>query len=142
MEDEKQQLSSAVEAIKRKLPFHVLLLVGPPLAGKGTQAARLSAVLGIPAVSSGDLFRGEVAKGTELGKQMKAYMDRGELIPNELTTTFLTEKLAEAEFQNGFILDGYPRNPSHLTILEGILADLDRNILAALHFDIDKEILR
>ncbi len=130
-----------VQVIKQRLPFHVLVLVGPPLAGKGTQAARLSQLLGIPAVSTGDLFRQEAATGSELGIQMKSYMDRGELIPNDLTTKFLVQKLSHESFQAGLILDGYPRNPSHLPILDSILADLDRKIFAVLHFHVDKQIL-
>ena len=97
--------NNLVEAIRNRLKWKVLLLVGPPLSGKGTQASRLSNLLRIPAVSSGDIFRKEVASGSELGRKMKEFMDRGELIPNDLTTKLLTEKLGAKEFQHGFIMD-------------------------------------
>jgi adenylate kinase len=109
----------------------VLLFIGPPLAGKGTQANRLSNLLGIPAVSSGDIFRREAASGSELGQKMKSFMERGELIPNELTTALLTEKLGAKEFHGGFIMDGYPRNLSHLPIFDQILADIDYKVIAS-----------
>lgn len=115
-------------------------------------------------MSTGDLFRAEAKSGSELGKRMKEYMDRGDLIPNDLTTEFLTLKLiskkqkkanekeekfqykldlkkAEPIYQQGMILDGYPRNPSHLTILDSILADLDRSIFAAVLFDVPSPVL-
>ena len=92
-------------------------MLGAPLCGKGTQSARLSALFGIPTVSSGDLFRAEVAKGTEIGLKMKIYMDAGQLVPNELTTPFLTKTLSEPRFENGLILDGTPSCFSFLMIL-------------------------
>ncbi len=118
-----------IAGIRERLRWKVLLFVGPPLAGKGTQASRLSQLLQIPSISSGDVFRKETASGSELGKKMKEYMDKGELIPNDLTTKLLTDTLGAKEFQNGFIMDGYPRNVSHLPIFDDILADLDRKVI-------------
>lgn len=86
-----------------------LIFLGPPGAGKGTIASMLSRELGIPQVSTGDLFREAVAKGTALGKQAKTYMDKGELVPDQVTIGLLKERIAQQDCKNGFILDGFPR---------------------------------
>lgn len=116
-------------------------MLGAPLAGKGTQARLLSQSLSIPTLSTGDLFRSESASGSELGKKMKSYMDQGLLIPNELTTELLSNTLQKPEYENGVILDGYPRAISHLEILEGILLRLDRELQAFIYLDVTKEVL-
>ena len=105
-------------SLDKSLENSVIIVLGAPLSGKGTQGTVLAKSLKLPYVSTGELFRDEVSSGSELGKQIKKYMDDGELIPNELTTTFLKEKLSDSAYDKGMILDGYPRNASHLPILD------------------------
>ncbi|UJR32417.1 hypothetical protein I4U23_019879 [Adineta vaga] len=128
----------ALTHLQQLLDCNIIVFIGAPLSGKGTQGVLLSKVLERPYVSTGDLFRSEVASNSTLGQQIKTYMDTGELIPNELTTSFLTNKFNESIYQKGMILDGYPRNPSHLNILENILLNLDREIFAAIYLDVPK----
>ena len=87
-----------------------LVLVGPPGAGKGTQAVLLSEKLGIPHISTGDLFRANIGEGTELGLEAKSYMDAGNLVPTEITNRMVDARLDDADAQNGFLLDGVPRS--------------------------------
>ncbi|MFK8906606.1 adenylate kinase [Streptomyces sp. YS-3] len=87
-----------------------IVLVGPPGAGKGTQAAFLAKNLGIPHISTGDLFRANISQGTDLGKQAKAYMDAGNLVPDEVTIGMAKDRMAQPDAQSGFLLDGFPRN--------------------------------
>ncbi|CAF0745013.1 unnamed protein product [Adineta steineri] len=124
--------------IQQLLNDNIILFIGAPLAGKSTQGTLLAKVLERPYVSTGNLFRNEVASGNELGQKIKVYMDSGELIPNELTITFLTTKFNDPIYQNGIILDGFPRNLSHMPILENILTNLDRKILVAIYLDVSK----
>ena len=100
-----------------------LLLIGPPGAGKGTQAVELSNAYGIPAISTGDIFRANVAGGTPLGVQAKAFMDRGEYVPDSLTNDLVRDRLAQADAADGFLLDGYPRTIDQVRELDGMLAD-------------------
>ena len=100
-----------------------LLLIGPPGAGKGTQAARLAEAFGIPAISTGDIFRENVKNETELGKQAKAFMDRGEYVPDSLTNALVRDRLSHEDAKAGFLLDGYPRTADQVVELDGILAD-------------------
>ncbi|HLP23433.1 MAG TPA: adenylate kinase [Microbacteriaceae bacterium] len=100
-----------------------LLLIGPPGAGKGTQAVELSAAYGIPAISTGDIFRANVAGGTPLGVQAKAFMDRGEYVPDSLTNDLVRDRLAQADAVDGFLLDGYPRTLDQVRELDGMLND-------------------
>lgn len=100
-----------------------LLLIGPPGAGKGTQAVELSTAYGIPAISTGDIFRANVAGGTPLGVQAKAFMDRGEYVPDSLTNDLVRDRLAQPDADNGFLLDGYPRTIDQVRELDGMLAD-------------------
>ena len=97
-----------------------LLIFGPQASGKGTYASRLSPILGIPHVSTGDLFRENVKQGTKLGGLAKKYMDKGELVPDEITIGMLKERLAQADAKKGFILDGYPRNKTQAEELDRI----------------------
>ncbi|MFD9485788.1 adenylate kinase [Streptomyces sp. NPDC059991] len=87
-----------------------IVLVGPPGAGKGTQAAFLAKNLGIPHISTGDLFRANISQGTDLGKQAKSYMDAGNLVPDEVTIGMARDRMAQADAEGGFLLDGFPRN--------------------------------
>lgn len=99
-----------------------LVLLGPPGAGKGTQAVRLSAALGVPAVSTGDIFRSNIADGTDLGRQVTAYLDAGALVPDSLTNALVRDRLAGADAAAGFVLDGYPRTVAQVAELDEILA--------------------
>lgn len=98
-----------------------LLLIGPPGAGKGTQAVRLSESYDIPAISTGDIFRSNVKNETELGKQAKAYMDAGDNVPDSLTNELIRTRLAEQDAENGFLLDGYPRTTDQVRELDEFL---------------------
>lgn len=99
-----------------------LLLVGPPGAGKGTQAAILAETYGIPAISTGDMFRSNVVNGTPLGLQVKAIMEAGEYVPDALTNEIVAERLGEADARAGFLLDGYPRTLDQVNELDRILS--------------------
>jgi adenylate kinase len=98
-----------------------LLLIGPPGAGKGTQAARLAEAYLIPAISTGDIFRSNVKNETPLGKQAKAYMDAGDNVPDSLTNDLIRHRLAEPDAENGFLLDGYPRTTDQVRELDEFL---------------------
>ena len=88
-----------------------LILLGPPGAGKGTQAERLQDDFGIPHISTGDILRAQVAEGTELGKQAKGYMDAGDLVPDDVIIGMITDRIGQGDARDGFLLDGFPRNP-------------------------------
>ncbi|WP_455189771.1 adenylate kinase [Actinomyces naeslundii] len=98
-----------------------MVLLGPPGAGKGTQAARIAERLGIPAISTGDIFRANVAGATELGTQAKAYMDKGEYVPDSITNAMVADRIAQADCKTGFLLDGYPRTTAQVGELDSML---------------------
>src|SRR5665647_613115 len=98
-----------------------LLLIGPPGAGKGTQAVRLAEAFGVPAVSTGDIFRYNVKNETELGLQAKAFMDAGEYVPDSLTNAIVHDRLQEVDAAGGFLLDGYPRTTEQVHELDRLL---------------------
>ena len=100
-----------------------LLLIGPPGAGKGTQAGRLTAHFGIPAVSTGDIFRQNLRDETELGLKAKAYMDAGDNVPDELTNDLVRDRLSQPDCAEGFLLDGYPRTTDQVRALDEFLAE-------------------
>jgi adenylate kinase len=99
-----------------------LLLIGPPGAGKGTQAVRLAEIYMIPAISTGDIFRSNVKNETELGKKARAYMDAGDNVPDALTNALIRDRLAEPDAEGGFLLDGYPRTEDQVRELDHFLA--------------------
>ena len=99
-----------------------LLIVGPPGAGKGTQAARISQRFDIPTISTGDIFRFNIANETALGAQVKAIVDAGDYVPDELTNALVTDRLNEADAAGGFLLDGYPRTTDQVRYLDELLA--------------------
>lgn len=101
-----------------------VVLLGPPGAGKGTQAALLAQALGVPAISTGDIFRSNIAAGTPLGLEARAYTDRGALVPDELTDALVRDRLRRADVADGFLLDGYPRNLAQAQQLETMLTEL------------------
>lgn len=97
-----------------------LLIVGPPGAGKGTQAVRIAEALGVPAVSTGDIFRQNIKEQTELGQRVTAILDAGEYVPDELTNELVDDRLAQADARAGYLLDGYPRTAGQVAFLDGV----------------------
>lgn len=116
-----------------------LVLMGPPGAGKGTQAELLSARLGVPQISTGDIFRANVSQGTELGRTAQEYMDAGEYVPDEVTNEMVRLRLAEPDSESGFVLDGYPRTVDQVDMLESIVADLGHVLDAVVSLSVDSE---
>jgi adenylate kinase len=116
-----------------------LLLLGPQGAGKGTQAKRISAEHGIPHVSTGDMFRA-LDESTELGRKVKAIMDAGELVPDEATVAMIRDRLAQADAEDGFVLDGFPRNLAQAEALDSMLGGIGRGLDAILFFDVSDEV--
>jgi adenylate kinase len=120
-----------------------LILLGPPGAGKGTQAERLREDFGLPHIATGDILRAEVAEGTELGKQAKRYMDAGELVPDDVIVGMITQRLGRGDARDGFLLDGFPRNQEQAQALSDALDGLDRRLTAALLIEVpDDEVVR
>ncbi len=101
-----------------------LVIMGPQGSGKGTQAARLAEVYGVPAISTGDIFRANIKGGTELGRLAQEYSSKGELVPDEVTNAMVRDRLAAEDVAAGFLLDGYPRNAAQVAELDAILGDL------------------
>ena len=118
-----------------------LVLLGAPGSGKGTQAQRLRDDRGIPQVSSGDLLRDAVARGTDLGLRAKAAMDAGELVSDEIVLGLIRERLGRPDAARGFILDGYPRNVAQAGALDGLLAEIGQPIDAVVLMDVDQAAL-
>ncbi|MGI8528294.1 MAG: adenylate kinase [Geodermatophilaceae bacterium] len=120
-----------------------VVLVGPPGAGKGTQAQFLSEQFDIVQVSTGDIFRANVGNGTTLGLEAKKYMDAGELVPDSVTIAMVRDRLAEADVRHGFLLDGFPRNAEQAAALDTLLGELDTELDAVLEMQVDNdEIIR
>lgn len=118
-----------------------VVLLGPPGAGKGTQAELLSKRLGVPTISTGDIFRTNIAAGTPLGLQAQAYTDRGALVPDELTDALVRDRLTQADVAEGFLLDGYPRNLAQARQLEVILADLGADLDLAVELAVPADVV-
>ena len=116
-----------------------LVLVGPPGAGKGTQAQFIASHLSIPKISTGDIFRYNVSTGTELGQQAKAYMDRGDLVPDEVTIGMVTARLQEPDAQAGFLLDGFPRTVPQAETLRKLLSEWDTRLDVVLELVVDDD---
>lgn len=116
-----------------------ILLMGPPGAGKGTQAASLVEKFAIPHISTGDMFRAAVKEGTELGKQAKACMDAGQLVPDNVTIGIVGERLAKSDCKKGFILDGFPRTVEQANALDKILINLGIKLTRVLNIDVPAE---
>jgi adenylate kinase len=121
-----------------------LLLMGPPGAGKGTQAAVLAEQLGVPHISTGDMFRDNLARNTPLGIEARSFMDRGDYVPDSVTNAMVRDRLAQDDAARGFLLDGYPRTPDQVTELDSVLAQnatvLDR--VVELVADVDEVVVR
>ncbi|MEN2738263.1 adenylate kinase [Microbacterium sp. X-17] len=116
-----------------------LLIVGPQGSGKGTQGARIAEALGIPAISTGDVFRANIAGGTELGLQVKAIIDAGDLVSDELTGAVVRDRLAQPDAANGFLLDGYPRNIAQVRDLDEFLAPRGEGLSAVIELDVPRD---
>jgi adenylate kinase len=120
-----------------------LILVGPPGAGKGTQAVHLAAHYSIPHISTGDIFRSNIKNATELGKRAQAFMDKGELVPDSVTNEMVRDRLGQADVANGFLLDGFPRNTAQADELNKILVEKNMPLDAVLELKIENaEIIR
>jgi adenylate kinase len=116
-----------------------LLIVGPQGSGKGTQGVRIAAVLRIPAVSTGDVFRANIAGGTPLGQEVKAIIDAGDLVSDELTGAVVRDRLAQADAADGFLLDGYPRNIAQVRDLDEFLAERQESLTAVIELGVPRE---
>jgi adenylate kinase len=120
-----------------------IVLLGPPGAGKGTQAARVAGRFGCAHVATGDTFRANVAEGTELGRTAQEYMDRGDLVPDDVVIAMVMERLAERDCDGGFVLDGFPRTVNQAEALDRRLVGLGTPLEAALSFEVtEEELLR
>ena len=126
----------AVESRERRME---MILLGPPGAGKGTQAKKLLEVTGVPQISTGDMLRAGVKEGTEFGKKAKEYMDSGQLVPDEVVIGLVKERLKKDDCKNGYMLDGFPRTVAQAEILEKILLGLGRKIDYVLLIDVDDD---
>ncbi len=118
-----------------------IVLLGAPGSGKGTQAQRLTSIYGIPQISTGDLLRAAASAGTELGLAAKKVMDAGNLVSDDIVLGMIRERLQEDDAQNGFILDGYPRNLSQANSLDALLAEIDQPVDAGLLIDVEFDVL-
>jgi len=118
-----------------------LVLLGPPGAGKGTQAARLAERLGVPAISTGDIFRSNIKNGTELGRRVQDITASGALVPDELTNELVRDRLAQADAVDGFLLDGYPRNVAQVAALDEILAAAGTELDLAVELTVDPQVV-
>jgi adenylate kinase len=114
-----------------------LVLVGPPGAGKGTQAEFIAEHFAVPKISTGDIFRANVSGGTELGRVAKKFMDAGDLVPDEVTNAMVRDRLAQPDARDGFLLDGFPRNVAQAGELDGMLAELEAPLSVVLDLDVD-----
>jgi adenylate kinase len=118
-----------------------LVLMGLPGAGKGTQAEQIVEHYGIPHISTGDMFRAAIKEGTELGLQAKSFMDKGELVPDEVTIGIVRERLSKDDCKKGFLLDGFPRTVPQAEALEDILSGLNKKMDYVINIDVDHGIL-
>ena len=118
-----------------------IIFLGPPGVGKGTQAKEAASAIGIPHVSTGEILRGAVDAGSDLGTQAKAYMDKGELVPDELVVAMVAQRLVEADCANGYLLDGFPRTVAQATALDAKLAERDETVDEVLYFSAPDDVL-
>lgn len=117
------------------------VILGPPGAGKGTQAARLSKELSIPHISTGDLFRANIGEGTPLGKEAKEYMDAGNLVPTDVTARMVEDRLGDDDVADGFLLDGFPRTVEQAEILRDLLSKQGIDLTAVLNFQVSEDVV-
>lgn len=119
-----------------------LLIIGPPGAGKGTQASRIAERYGVPAISTGDIFRANITGGTELGRRVQQIIEAGELVPDSLTNEIVEDRLAQDDAANGFLLDGYPRTVDQVHALDGMLDGASLDAVVLLEADTDEVVAR
>ncbi|QZY52769.1 adenylate kinase [Leucobacter tenebrionis] len=119
-----------------------LLIIGPPGAGKGTQASAIAERYGVPAISTGDIFRANIKGGTELGKRVQAIIERGELVPDSLTNEIVEDRLAQPDAAAGFLLDGYPRTVDQVHALDNMLDGSSLDAVVLLEADVDAVVAR
>jgi adenylate kinase len=117
-----------------------IVILGPPGAGKGTQGQRISAELGIPHINTGDMYRAAVADCTPLGEKVHPYLERGELVPDDLTIEVVRDRLAQADTAEGFVIDGFPRTLPQAEALDAMLAASDRELSVVLDFQLSEEL--
>ena len=118
-----------------------LILMGPPGAGKGTQATVVAEHFGVPAISTGDIFRANVSEGTELGRKAKEYMDAGEYVPDEITNEMVRNRIGEADATSGFLLDGYPRTVAQVEELDGMISATGHSLDAVVVLVVERDVL-
>ncbi|TQL03386.1 adenylate kinase [Cellulomonas sp. SLBN-39] len=118
-----------------------LVLLGPPGAGKGTQAVRISERLGVPAISTGDIFRANITNGTELGRKVQDITASGALVPDDLTNALVRDRLTQADAVDGFLLDGYPRNVAQVAALDEMLSAAGLSLGAAVELTVDPQVV-
>ncbi len=118
-----------------------LVFLGPPGAGKGTYAKEITNKLGIPHISTGDMFRETADSGTDLGKKIKEIMERGDLVPDELVNEMVKERLSREDCKKGFLLDGYPRTVAQAEALDNILKEMGKELTAAIFFDVPVDVV-
>ena len=118
-----------------------IILLGPPGAGKGTQAAGIVEKYNIPHISTGDIFRKNIKEGTELGNKAKSYMDQGLLVPDELTVGLVKDRLLQEDCKNGFLLDGFPRNTFQAEALDKFLDEINSPLNNVINIEVDKNLL-
>lgn len=116
-----------------------LLIMGPPGAGKGTQADLVAKHFRIPAISTGDIFRANVSEGTPLGQEAKRYMDAGDYVPDEVTNNMVRDRLSQADAQDGFLLDGYPRTVAQVEFLDRILSEQNSALSTVIELTVDED---
>jgi adenylate kinase len=118
-----------------------LVLLGPPGAGKGTQALRLAERIGIPAISTGDIFRANIKDGTDLGRQVQQFTSAGALVPDELTDALVRDRLLHDDARDGFLLDGYPRNAAQVAALDAAMTQAGTQLDAAIELTADTDVV-
>ncbi len=118
-----------------------LILLGPPGAGKGTQAASISKQYNVPHISTGDIFRKNIKEGTELGKKAKEYMDKGLLVPDDLVVAIVEDRLKEDDCKSGFLLDGFPRTVNQAKTLDKVLENMNTSLNNVINIKVDRDIL-
>ncbi|QIK64236.1 adenylate kinase [Leucobacter viscericola] len=118
-----------------------LLIIGPPGAGKGTQASKIAERYGVPAISTGDIFRSNIKGGTELGVKVQQIIERGELVPDSLTNEIVADRIAQSDAENGFLLDGYPRTVDQVLALDAMLAPKNAALDAVILLEADADVV-
>lgn len=119
-----------------------IILLGPPGAGKGTQAQHISRLFNVPHISTGDIFMKNISQGTELGRKAKDFMDKGQLVPDELTIKLVEDRLEEEDTKNGYLLDGFPRTENQAKVLGSLLEGKGEALDVALHIDVPATVIK